>query len=456
MDPGFATPLATMLLQTLRARGPTGAAALQGELAVSQPTLSRVLSRLGPAVVVHGRARATRYGAVRKVAGVPESLSVYAQGVGGQVSRLTTLVAVAPVGWLAVGGPLAGWYDDLPWFLQDLRPAGFLGRLATRQVPALGLPPDVREWSGDDTLRWVVAVGADLPGNLLLGDDALNRALSAPTAPRVLRAERTERYPDLAARALEGEPAGSSAGGEQPKFLATRVDRGVDGSEYDTPVLVKFSPPTGESVGTRVADLLAAEHLALVAAHDAGHPAATSRLIRTGGRMFLEVDRFDRVGRLGRRGVVSLAAVGAHFTGEIDGWTATCGRLARAGVIGDADVRRARWLDRFGALIGNTDRHPWNLSFYAEAGRVSRLAPVYDMLPMRWYPRSGECPEGALMLPSFDGDDPAGWQTAGAAALRFWEAVAAHPMISAGLSEIAVAAVRRVAAFCETAGLLMG
>ncbi|GDX82527.1 transcriptional regulator [Deltaproteobacteria bacterium] len=449
------TPLATKLLQTLRGRGPTGAAAIQAELAVSQPTLSRVLSRLGPAVAVHGRARATRYAAVREVPGVPNPVSVYAQHADGQLSRRTTLVAVAPRGWLAAAGPAAGWYDDLPWFLQDLRPAGFLGRLAPRQAPALGLPPDVREWSGDDILRWAVAVGADLPGNVLVGDDALNRALSAPTAPRVARGERTERYLDLAARVLEGEPAGSWAGGEQPKFLATRVDRGVDGSEYDTPVLVKFSPPVGESVGARVADLLVAEHLALVAVHDAGHPAATSRLIRAGGRMFLEVDRFDRLGRLGRRGVVSLAAVGAHFTGEIDGWTTACARLAHQGVISEADARRARWLDRFGALIGNTDRHAWNLSFYAEEGRVSRLAPAYDMLPMRWYPRGGECPEGALALPSLDGDDPAGWQTAGAAALRFWRTVAAHPMVSSAFSSIAVEAAQRVVVFCETAARLV-
>lgn len=448
-------PLATLLLRALRIRGPMGAGALQAELAVSQPTLSRAIGRAGVDVVVHGRARATRYGALRNIPGVVSTLSVYAQGAEGQVSRLTTLVPVAPQGWLAEGGGVEGWYDDLPWFLQDLRPAGFLGRLAPRQAPELRLPADVRDWSGDDTVRWAAAAGADLPGNLLLGDEALNRVLSAATAVRVHRAERTERYPELCARALEGEPAGSSAGGEQPKFLATRVETRAEGGESDTPVLVKFSPPTGESVGARVADLLVAEHLALTAIREAGHSASTSRLVRAAGRMFLEVERFDRVGSVGRRGVVSLAALGAHFTGEPDGWTEACARLARADVIGDDDARRARWLDRFGALIGNTDRHPWNLSFYAEAGRVSGLAPAYDMLPMRWYPRSGECPEGALALPGLTGDDPLGWQTASGAALRFWEAVATHPMVSPGFSGTAAAAAQRVAAFCETAARLV-
>ena len=335
-------------------------------------------------------------------------------------------------------------------------PPPFGGARAPRQAPALRLPPDVREWSGDDTVRWAVAVGADLPGNLFLGDEALNRVLSAPTTIRVLRAERTVRYPELADSALAGELTGSSAGGEQPKFLATRVETDANGAESDTPVLVKFSPPVAESVGARVADLLVAEHLALAAVNEAVYPAALSRLIRAGGRMFLEVERFDREGRCGRRGVVSLAAIGAHFTGETDGWTSVCARLAREGVIGAADAHHARWLDRFGALIGNTDRHAWNLSFYAEEGRVTGVAPAYDMLPMRWYPRSGECPEGALALPSLDGDDPRGWQTAGAAALHFWEAVAMHPMISPRFSETAAEAARRVAAFCGAAGRLVG
>ncbi len=447
--------LPTLLLRTLRVNGPMGGGELQAALGVSQPTFSRAAARCAAALVTHGRARAARYGAAREVPTVSRPLSVYALNAEGRAARLTQLVPVAPRGWLAMEGSVAGWYDDLPWFLQDLRPVGFLGRLAQRQAPELRLPADVRDWPGDDVVRWAVACGADLPGNLLLGDTALNQVLSAPSAERVHRAERTERYPELAARVLAGEPVGSSAGGEQPKFLATRIDSGERG-ETSTPVLVKFSPPMAESVGTRVADLLVAEHLALTALREAGQEGATTRLLRAGGRMFLEVERFDRVGALGRRGVVSLAAVGAHFTGDPDGWTAACARLCAEGVIDAQTVRRARWLDRFGALIGNTDRHPGNLSFYIDSGRVAGLAPAYDMLPMRWYPRNAESPTAELVLPTLDGTEVGDWQSTGAAALQFWCAVATHPMVSSEYSAVAAESARKVDAFCALAGRLVG
>ena len=45
-----------------------------------------------------------------------------------------------------------------------------------------------------------------------------------------------------------------------------------------------------------------------------------------------------------------------------------------------------RWLDVFGQLIGNTDRHFGNLSFLETDEGPLRLAPVYDMLPMAFAP----------------------------------------------------------------------
>lgn len=45
-------------------------------------------------------------------------------------------------------------YDDLPWFLFDLRPSGFLGRFVPMRHPELGLPVDIRAWSAEHLLGY--------------------------------------------------------------------------------------------------------------------------------------------------------------------------------------------------------------------------------------------------------------------------------------------------------------
>ena len=98
---------------------------------------------------------------------------------------------------------------------------------------------------------------------------------------------------------------------------------------------------------------------------------------------------------------------------------------------------QARWLDRFGAFIGNTDRHLGNLSYGFEGGRVGALAPVYDMLPMAYAPLGGgELPTvnfaPALPLPAERGV----WLAACAVATRFWDAAAQDGRISAGFRRV--------------------
>ena len=78
-------------------------------------------------------------------------------------------------------------------------------------------------------------------------------------------------------------------------------------------------------------------------------------------------------------------------------WAATCQALAAQRRLPVDAAAQASALLQFGRLIGNTDMHFGNLSLVvgspadAARGRFS-LAPVYDMLPMRWRPdvQSGE------------------------------------------------------------------
>ena len=145
--------------------------------------------------------------------------------------------------------------------------------MVARAHAELGNPSDVRLWSGDQTLRWLVRHGWDGVGALVVGEEAYGRYVKAALTPpdAVPRAKRARRYADLALDAVRHGLPGSSAAGEQPKFLALRED-----DDGVVPVLVKFSPPVDNPVAERVADLLIAEHLALRAIATAGRQAATT------------------------------------------------------------------------------------------------------------------------------------------------------------------------------------
>ena len=268
--------------------------------------------------------------------------------------------------------------DSLPWWLLDMRPAGYLGRAwASRHGPGLGLPANLNEWTDSHALRALIAVGHDAPGNLLLGDIArdlfINAPAPAPVAP--------DAYPALAESAERGDLPGTSAGGEQPKFIAYVDNRHV---------IVKTTSAADNPVSQRWRDLVLAEHHALRTLRDHGITASASRIHDIAGRRFLEVERFDRVGATGRRAVHSLAALDAEFVGRASSpWPEMTAALVRAKVVVDAALEHAAILYAFGVLIGNTDMHNGNLSFVAEHGRPYEPAPAYDMLPMTFMPSSG-------------------------------------------------------------------
>jgi hypothetical protein len=70
-------------------------------------------------------------------------------------------------------------------------------------------------------------------------------------------------------------------------------------------VIVKFSEMLESPVSERWRDLLLAEHLALETLNQSGVLAARTLIIDHGSQRFLEVERFDRIGELGRRAVIA-------------------------------------------------------------------------------------------------------------------------------------------------------
>lgn len=435
----------------LQAGGALAAQALADRLGVDRSTISRGLGRMGENVVTLGAARRARYALRRPVRSAGDRWPIYRIDAMGRSHEWARLHALHGGFWIEWSGEAPAWAERVfdregflngfPFFLGDLRPQGFLGRQQARRVAELlRLPADPRQWGDDDTLVFLQAEGSDLPGDLVVGDLPMRRVLARVMEPVsegevVDETMRVRRYPELAALASSGGLPGSSAGGEQPKFLTMLRGEGA----VLRRVLVKFSPPMETAVGRRWADLLAAEAHALAVLAEAGLATAGARVLDAGGRRFLEVTRHDRAGTQGRRGVVSFAALHAALAaGSATGWSEAADALARDGLIDASDLGVIHRLHSFGELIGNSDMHFGNLSFWLDDARLFRPTPAYDMLPMLWAPNSqGEViePEFAPRLP-LPGVFPA-WRDASGWAVDFWRRVAEDATLS---SEFAVRA----------------
>lgn len=423
------------LLALLREGDPVPAGVLTERLGITRPVLARLVAEAGNQVLRIGNARATSY--VARATGNTNAWPLFRMRADATLEELGTLHALRgdrfhfqPSGkcpnLTRPVDAVSGHFPGLPWFLDDLRPQGFLGRtLAHRLGRQLGVPEDLARWQVRDTLTAILHGGTGI-GDLLLGQFAVERALAELDAPSdaVTPAQRAQRYPVWAGEALAGEEIGSSPGGEQPKFTAT-----VDAGHSRYAALVKFAPLDEGQAARRWAELLACEHLALNCLRDAGFDAAESELIETDGHTFLEVRRFDRTpGTLGRRGFVSLLALDAAFIGEgprdwgLAGEQLLAQRWIERGTADD--MARLHW---FGRFIGNSDMHLGNLGFHLTGTGPLPLCPAYDMLPMYLAPsRTGIVrPASPLPLaaPARGGQLPhIAW--AADAALRFWRAVA--------------------------------
>lgn len=372
-------------VQALLRNGQKPARFLLNALGVSQPTLSRAIRALGDRVLPIGAARSIQY-TLRDPAREHLATPVFRVSAEGQVRALGTLVPVCPEGFVMLQCDGTRLHTEgLPWWLYDMRPQGYLGRAYANQFgEQLELPPRLDDWGDSHVLRALLGRGQDLPGNILVGDRALEAFLNVPELVAVPLATKAQAYAELAAAAARGEHYGSSAGGEQPKFTAY-----AELAEGTAHVIVKFSAASDNPVSQRWRDLLQAESLALQVLSDHGIPAAQTCVINHDSQRFLEVVRFDRVGTMGRRALFSLAAVEAEFVGSTARWPTVVRELAAVKVVQQDAVAMTDVIWAYGTLIGNTDMHNGNLSFMAEHGRPYQLAPVYDMTPMAFAPNTG-------------------------------------------------------------------
>ncbi|WP_424947794.1 type II toxin-antitoxin system HipA family toxin YjjJ [Candidatus Spongiihabitans sp.] len=423
-----------MTIVEFLSRGPATSRQIQAALSLTQSAVSRRLRALGDRIVTLGRSRPPVYAATRNAFGGDDLLPLFMVDANGDAVPVAMVRPLAHGGFLVMpttGSPgvLAGIdgngvYADLPYFLQDLRPQGFLGRLLARELAAVAdeFPADPRRWTSNHIGRYLIAAGDDLPGNFKFGRQTRLRPRQRPAACAPAD------YPKLADQALSGQTPASSAGGEQPKFTAYSGDRGAH-------VIVKFSPTGDDAAARRWRDILITEFYAAEVLRAGRLPAADTRLLEQGGRLFLESIRFDRSGEHGRLPMISLQAVDAEFVGFGDGWGRVMRRLSEAGLVNFKHADDVELLEHFGHLINNSDMHLGNLSLGIE-GDVFRLLPVYDMCSMGFAPTSAGVSPYRFTPPTITRSDfPRHTQAARLHEMveEFWGRVAADERISGEL-----------------------
>lgn len=376
--------MALSILDALR-QAPANSRELQSATGLSQTTVSRQLRSFGDQVVRLGAGRATRYALVRNAFNSGNNLPLFTVDPHGNTVLIANVRPLAHGGYLVIpttGTPTVllgengdGIYDDLPYFLEDLRPQGYLGRqVAQALAERSDYPPDPRQWSAEQVGSYLIANGDDLPGNFKLGMQNVVRL------PRPFQVSNRENYPDMAESVIRGNIPGSSAGGEQPKFTAYTEDHGH--------VIVKFSPLGDDQLARRWRDILLTEFCATQLLKSALCPAADVHLYELGGRLFLESQRFDRHGETGRMPMISLQTIDAEFIGLGSNWAQVMSSLASKELVSQENVFDAIALSSFGRGINNTDMHLGNLSLAFE-GDVFRLLPAYDMCSMGFAPSAG-------------------------------------------------------------------
>jgi HipA-like C-terminal domain len=433
-----------ILIKTLLAqRGLLTSAELQSVTGKSQATLSRALKQLLPQVQALGRGRGTRYGLTRQIMGHAAQQALYFVNADAIINLQWGLLTFLEGERLHVQAPDLSitTLGELPWFLETMKPQGFLGRLRGQAIGFGDTNPD--NWSLEQTLFAIWVLEQNTPGAISIGERFYPTLGGQEVDPQINI--RATQYDAFATNITNAGRAGSSAGGEQPKFLASfKTDTEKDSNAGFTHVIVKFSPPRGTPFGERWHDLLHTELIALQTLAKHGFSTAKTRIVQSAQRTYLESERFDRIGRFGKRHVVPLTPVHKHFVGgSQQNWAATCDKLADLGHLPHQDAHTVHALLYFGRLIGNTDMHFGNLSLAVNdmsklVNPKFSLAPCYDMLTMAYKPNAFTDGYAALEVPRQPLGADATWQQALTMAKEFWETLGNSEAVSADLRRVAV------------------
>jgi HipA-like C-terminal domain len=392
------------LFSVLEKNGPLSAASLGLALGVSQPTISRLISKSALSIARIGNGKNTLYGLLEPILGYSSAQSLHWVTELGAISKFGELIHLAG-GSLCIESEFGRDVFDpkknnepLPWYLSPLLLQGFLGRQRVQEIRTYSpfLPTNSERWNSSQHLYAALSSKVDSRGAVLVGDNA-PELWQATCAIEGLSTFSIAKHYELLAQNQEfnGLPGKSSADGEQPKFVA-RVNVQGTSTEY----IVKYTNfPLDTPVGQRWHDLLVTEQLASEVLARAGFEVPTSKLVTEPNRTFLESKRIDRVGACGRRHMISFAQLHQAFIrAPIKHWVDTGKQLHLLKKLDQNTIRTINILYLFGGLIGNNDMHAGNLSVIVDEPKniwkqKFKLAPCYDMLAMRWAPQMGRPPE---------------------------------------------------------------
>lgn len=353
-------------------------------------TARQVLSRikkLGSRIVTIQSGRSPKYALTTNAFGVGDCIHIWEVDEFGKHTNIAELRPLAAGGFFIekqVGMPEVylgvsgnGLYSDLPYFLRDMAPQGFLGKKIAEKMSDKddSFPKRLRDWNTQHIGRYLLANNDISMGNLRFGNNANLKIRSAYS--KHLRND----YPKIADNLIINDTVLSSAGGEQQKFTTFCTD-------INAHVLIKFSPKGNDSNARRWKDILITEHHAAQVINEYGvTTAAETELLEIGDRLFLESKRFDRVGEHGRRSMISLSMIDIEFIGSGISWVKSAEYLKQNNLLSDQDLYNIKILEQFASLIFNTDTHLGNISFKADSNGFS-LLPIYDMCSMGFAPKS--------------------------------------------------------------------
>ena len=175
-------------IRTFLVSGAKASRDIQLRLGISQPSVSRAISSLSGEVLTLGRGPATRYALARNIRDLGNDFPIYRVDENGNVHVLGHLHTLyGNQYWWVDDSGVGKLYDYLPWFIQDMRPEGFVGRaFALRQNQELDLPQRLNEWNDDHVLIALARRGEDITGNLIVGDESLSRYLNATRDDRLV------------------------------------------------------------------------------------------------------------------------------------------------------------------------------------------------------------------------------------------------------------------------------
>lgn len=139
-------------------RGPSTSKEIQAATGLSQSSVARQLRRTGDSVIQLHKGRSIRYAATCNAFGSNNKLPLSMVDAYGNTVLIAYIRPLSHGGFfvepatdippLLLGENNDGLYDDLPYFLFDLRPQGFLGRHIAQEMASQSddFPTDPRYW----------------------------------------------------------------------------------------------------------------------------------------------------------------------------------------------------------------------------------------------------------------------------------------------------------------------